>query len=333
VSDDQPDDEPGDSPGGESAAAPDDVSDPGPDTDPERTQLHDGLLDGHEAGREAPPPPPPFEEPPERPLFASTDRRRTLPSGWPPGGEAGGPASASGPLTHTGTGSGTLAPGSDGYWPFGDSVPPEEPQFTGKEGRSWLRLAAVVGICLAIVVAMAFAFRLGRDNGRPSAQPPAGSSSAQSAVSSRLQVVAATAFDPEGDHEENDDEAANAVDDSAATTWETSTYYDNPRLGGLKSGVGLLLDLGAEREVGSLRVQFVGSPTGVQVYAAAPGVPDPPTDLHGMQRVAGNPSARPHTVLRIDPSTRTRYLVVWLTRLPAVPGGYRGSISGISVWS
>lgn len=314
---------------GRPAEVPAEDTDASPDTDPERTQLHDGLLDDEKDERGAPPPPPPFEEPPDRPLFASAERRRNLPPGWPPSGEAGGPASASGPLT--GTGSGTIMPGQDGYWPFRDAA--EEQRATGKEGRSWLRLAVVVAVCLAVVVAMAVAFRLGRDNGRPAAQPSAGSSSAQTAVSSRLQVVAATAFDPQGDGEENDDEAANAVDNKAGTSWQTSTYYDNPRLGGLKSGVGLLLDLGAERDVGSLRVQFVGSPTGVDVYAAAPGVPDPPTSLDGMRRVAHNPSAGQRSVLRVDSGTRTRYLVVWLTRLPAVPGGYRGGISGISVWS
>lgn len=304
-------------------------ADTGTHTDPERTQLHDGLLDDQQ-GREAPPPPP-FEDPPERPLFASTERRRNLPPEWPPGGSGSGPASTSGPLSSSG--SGTLAPGPDGYWPFGDPAEPVATPYTGKEGRSWLRLAAFVGICLALVVAMAFAFRLGRDNGRPSARPGGGSSPAQAAVSSRVQVVSATAFDPEGDHEENDDEAANAVDDKPGTTWRTSTYYDDPALGGLKSGVGLLLDLGADRPVGSLRIHFVGAPTAVQVYAADPGVSDPPATLDGLRRVADNPSAGQSTVLRVADKTRTRYLVVWLTRLPAVSGGYRGEISSVSVWS
>lgn len=299
------------------------------DADDESTQLHEGLLDDEPAEREPPPPPPPFEETPERPLFASTERRRNLPPGWPPAG-TGNMASTSGPLT--GTGSGPLSPGPDGYWPFHDPRA-DDSGVTGKEGRNWLRLAAVLGICLAVVVAMLVAFRFGRDNGRPAAQPSGGDSSAGTAVSTRLEVVSATAFDPDGDHEENDDEAANAVDAKSATTWRTSTYYDNPRLGGLKPGVGLLLDLGAAREVGSLRVHFVGSPTGVEVYAASAGINDPPSTLNGLQRVAANPSAGRNTVLRLDSGTHTRYLVVWLTRLPAVPGGYRGEISGLSVWS
>lgn len=324
----------------ETAAAAPDRDGPGQDRedvedaeDAERTQLHDDLLAG---SRDAPAPPPQLEEPPARPLFATSERRRNLPPGWPPGGgNDSNPASASGPLTSSG--SGTMLAGAGGYWPFTD---PEDPaaqrftgQFTGKEGRSWLRLAAVVGVCLALLVAMAFAFRLGRDGGRPSAQPSVGGSPAETAVSSRVQVVSATAFDPEGDHEENDAEAANAIDDSGTTAWRTSTYYGNPDLGGLKSGVGLLLDLGADRRVGSLRVHFVGSPTSVQVYAARPGVSSPPSTLSGLHRVGANASAGPSAVLRLAPGTQTRYLVVWLTRLPPVPGGYRGEISDLSVWS
>jgi hypothetical protein len=310
------------------------------DTDPERTALHTAF--GDDGGGRPSPPPPPFEDLPERPLFASTERRRNLPAGWPPAASpdrTDGPASLTGSLT--GTGSGAIPPANGGYWPFADEAEALQAtgeQRTGTEGRNWLRLAAVLAMCLAIAVAMAFAFRLGRDNGSTAAPNPGKSTGGPSAVSQQLQVVSATAFDPEGDGEENDDLAANVLDGKPATTWETSTYFDNPRLGGLKSGVGLLLDLGADREVGSVRADIVGSPTAVQVYATPHGVNDPPSSLAGLDKVggndtAGNETAGNDTVLRLDKGTRTRFLVVWLTRLPKAPGGYRGEIADLSVWS
>lgn len=314
----------------------------GRDADPDGTQLHDALSEDTDA---APPPPPPFEDPPERPLFASTERRRNLPPGWSPGGAAGGVSTGAGGGPGTGEGtavvpdpaaSGQLTgtgAGTGGFWPFtvDDEPPPAEP--TGREGRTWIRLAAVVAICLALVAAVAFAFRLGRDSGKPVAQPTGAAHAGRSPVSKQLQVVSATAFDPEGDQSENDAEAGYAIDGKPSTTWQTSTYYNNPRLGGLKSGVGLLLDLGATESVGSVRAHFVGSPTSVAIEAAQPWVHDPPTSVTDLQRVASNDSAGADTVLRVRPGTRTRYLVVWLTKLPPVPGGYRGEISDLSVWS
>lgn len=305
-------------------------------TDPDRTQLHDAFLDDRE---EPPPPPPPFEDLPERPLFASTERRRNLPPGWPPGGAqapAGGPVGAGtdGHAPGPTPGLAERSPGT-GFWPFTgeDELQSSGEIRTGKEGRNWIRLAAVVAVCLAVGVAMAFAFRLGRDGGQPSPHAGNTSSPTPSNVSRQLQVVSATAFDPEGDHTENDNQAGYAVDGKPDTAWHTSTYYGNPHLGGLKSGVGLLLDLGADETVGSVRIHFGSSPTAVDIYAASSGVRTPPTTLAGMQRVGGNPAAGPDTVIRVDQGTRSRYLVVWLTKLPAAPGGYRGVISDISVWS
>jgi hypothetical protein len=296
------------------------------DDDPARTALHDALAPDE---RQPAPPPPPLEEPPERPLFATTERRRNLPPGWPPAADRSDGVAAR-PVTSTGSGS------LPAYWPFAEQRDPVDAPPVGsggKEGRNWLRLAAVVGICAALLVAMTFAFRLGRDNGHGSSHSAGAGSPSPSATSARLPVVSAAAFDPEGDGMENDAEAPNAIDGRPGTSWQTSTYYGNPRLGGLKSGVGLLLDLGADRTVGSLRVDFVGGPTAVTVYAASPGVHDPPATLTGLHKVSGNRSADGQTVLRLSGGTRTRYLVVWLTRLPPVSGGYRGAISDITVWS
>ena len=38
-------------------------------------------------------------------------------------------------------------------------------------------------------------------------------------------------------------------------------------------------------------------------------------------------------ILRLEPKQRTRFLIVWLTKLPAAPGGYRGEISEVTVRS
>jgi hypothetical protein len=111
------------------------------------------------------------------------------------------------------------------------------------------------------------------------------------------------------------------------------TYRGNPHLGGLKSGVGLLIDLGAERSVTTAEVKLAGTPTSVSLYAAPAGVNDPPTDITELDRVDAREAQQPDVTFRPDKTVRTRYLVVWLTSLPPADGGYRGEITEITVRS
>ena len=67
-----------------------------------------------------------------------------------------------------------------------------------------------------------------------------------------------TAFDPGGDGGEGNDEVGLAVDGDPATAWTTETYKTRA-LGGLKPGVGLIVDLGAARDVEEI---VVDSPSG-----------------------------------------------------------------------
>ncbi len=61
-----------------------------------------------------------------------------------------------------------------------------------------------------------------------------------------LKLAGVKDFDPFGDPpEENPDQAGNAIDGKQATAWTTLTYRGRPTLGGLKPGVGLVVDLGS----------------------------------------------------------------------------------------
>jgi hypothetical protein len=281
-----------------------------------------------------PPPPPPLEDVPHRPLFADHDRR--VPPGAPPP-----PAPQPAAGNHTPASAGPTASGDTGtgtgsrYWPFDD--PEDTGGFSGKEGRSWLQLAGIVALAVAVLVAMFIAFDLGRGNGDgdddPSASPTTPPAS-PTVTGDPVRIVAAQDFDPEGDTaEENPDQVPFAIDGKPGTGWRTLTYRGNPALGGLKSGVGLVLDLGTEQEVGSVEVRLVGAPTGVELYATAPGVDDPPAELADAQRLTGLTADGTTAVLRVEPEERTRFLIVWLTRLPEVTGGYRGEIAEVTVRS
>ena len=69
------------------------------------------------------------------------------------------------------------------------------------------------------------------------------------------------------------------------------------------------------------------------MYAAPEGVTTTPDSLDQLDKVATRADAPERATVKLDPAPKTRYLLVWLTKLPAVPGGFRGEITGISVRS
>ena len=109
-----------------------------------------------------------------------------------------------------------------------------------------------------------------------------------------------------------------AIDGDPSTSWTTVTYRGNPALGGLKPGVGLMLDLGKEQKVSSLTVHFKGTPTSYDVYAAPAGVTEAPDSVDQLDKVGGQQSAPEKSTATLDSKPSTRYLLVWLTRLPKV---------------
>ena len=185
---------------------------------------------------------------------------------------------------------------------------------------------------MLLLVAVVVAFNLGQ--GRSALEfddePPAGETTpSASAAAAQAQVVAGTTasdLDPQGEPpEENPDLAANVVDGDPATTWRTSTYSQQFGPGGLKTGVGVVIDLGEVREVRSVEVTLVGQPTDVRLYVTD----EVPTGVAGLQPVASE--TVDGTSLTADVEASGRYVVVWLAGLPAVDGGFRGQIGEVVV--
>ncbi|MGH3443788.1 MAG: protein kinase family protein [Nocardioidaceae bacterium] len=268
-----------------------------------------------------PPPPPELPEPEPKPLFA-------------PGPSA---AAASQPRS-TGPGNGVLP---DTWGPDATGVEPEEDEEWGTAswrddppGRSWMRLAVVVAGCVVLIIGIVAAFNLGRGSGPD--QPPVVASTGQGSPSpsaTPIHINSVTDFDPQGHPpREHPDQARLAIDGDPSTAWTTVTYFGNPKLGGLKTGVGLLVDLGSAKQVGEVSLTLGGSPTAVTILAA-PHATTPPSSTDTMQTVAHDDNAGTQVSLHLDQPVRTRYLAVWLTSLPRSSGGYQGRIAEIDVTS
>ena len=285
-------------------------------------------------------PPPPFEEPPARPLFAPDPpegapvRRSRVPaqstgsaSYWPWDTDAG---HHTGHTGHTGypTGSHGMV---DTGWPTGTGpvVEDEVP------GRNTFRLAAVLLAAMVVLVAVVVAFNLGR--GRtplgtvPDDQTSSSPSDRTSAATARpLDVAGVDDLDPQGeDGEENPDSLPLVVDGDPATTWRTATYLQDFGPAGLKTGVGLVLDLGDSQEVRAVDLQLVGAPTEVSLYVTeqAPAGDPVAGGLEPVAQVAGGPEE----TVELDEPTQGRYVTVWFTGLPQVPDGWRAEVAEITV--
>jgi hypothetical protein len=266
------------------------------------------------------PPPPPFEEPPERPLFAEDERkpRYARPD--------------DGPVVARG----------DEYWPFdqvrstGSGPVADELTDTRDQvpGRNWLRLAMLVAVALVLLVAVAIAVNLGRgktplgaepDDDGPSSTPTPTVTTTEPSPTP-LTDLQANDLDPQGDGEENPDEVAGAVDGDPSTSWGTLTYKQQLGPGGLKRGVGLVVDLGQSRAVRRVDVTLVGQPTALSLYLSDD-VPDNPEQLTPVGEVEADGAT---ATVDVDDATG-RYLTVWFTSLPTVPGGFKGGIVDLVV--
>ncbi|GAB7192178.1 hypothetical protein NUM3379_28870 [Kineococcus sp. NUM-3379] len=137
--------------------------------------------------------------------------------------------------------------------------------------------------------------------------------------------VTVTPVDPLGDGEENDADAAAAADGDAGTAWRTQRY-SSPAFGGLKDGVGLVLDLGAEADVSAVEVLAGGSGGRVELRV----LPGPDVEGGTGVVVAG---AGGSGELRLAPPqpVRASALLLWFTELPRLDGGHRGEVAEVRV--
>ena len=201
---------------------------------------------------------------------------------------------------------------------------------TGEQvpGRSWIRLAMIVGLCLLVGVAAVAAYQLGL-------KPPASDDTDEPTTSVSPTVVEPTPFaglvaddfDPQGaaPREENPDQVPNVLDGDPATSWTTSTYQQNFGPAGLKTGVGLVIDLGSTQAVRRVVVTTEGQ-TSLAAYVTS----EAPTGVADLTPV-GTTSGTGELTIDLDEAVSGKFVTVWLTLLPAVDGGFRGTISEVQV--
>ncbi|MDQ1748833.1 MAG: putative peptidoglycan lipid flippase [Frankiaceae bacterium] len=134
-------------------------------------------------------------------------------------------------------------------------------------------------------------------------------------------------FDPEGDGEENPSAVGLAVDNDPSTSWTTVTYRGSSHLGGLKPGVGLLLDLRRPTTVRVAELALTAPGSTVELRAGDQ-APRTEADLAVVSATVG---AGSQVRWQLPRPTTARYWLVWFTDLPKASGGYRIGVTEVAL--
>ncbi|TQJ48857.1 hypothetical protein [Phycicoccus sp. SLBN-51] len=139
-----------------------------------------------------------------------------------------------------------------------------------------------------------------------------------------LAILKAAGFDPEGDGRERNSEAARVYDGDKSTFW-SSEGYASANLGGLKKGVGIIVDLGQAAKVKQAELELPDA-ADVTVYVNGDNTLDGATEL-------GSSNGKKGTVtITGDKPATGKFVIVWFTKVSQVSDGrYRATLAEITV--
>ena len=140
------------------------------------------------------------------------------------------------------------------------------------------------------------------------------------------------------------DEAKLVVDGDKDTAWEMSYFLNNPKFGGLKKGMGVLVNLGEPRSISEVHVMTSLSGVGMDLRT---GANDPGDNSGGDEKIvqqykslsdqdaAGSKSSGTTHVMSVaDPDQKHQYILVFLTELPRNEDtpGYQVDVNEIELY-
>jgi len=143
-----------------------------------------------------------------------------------------------------------------------------------------------------------------------------------------LEPKSAEGFDPLGDNDEHNDVADQAIDGKPGTAWVTQGY-NSADLGGLKSGVGLIVDLGEPAQVHEIDLNLGSGSHDLEILVGDS--TDPAALGAGDSPAATESGVQGETDIELSEPAKGRYVVVWFTSLPRDDARYRGIINEIEL--
>jgi hypothetical protein len=159
-------------------------------------------------------------------------------------------------------------------------------------------LYLLLGLLGAAAIA-AGALTLGGSKGKPNG-------GGAGATGAPVALAAVSGYDPQGTGGEHDADASKATDGDPSTFWYTE-HYNSSDFGGLKDGVGLVVDAGRAAKVA--RITVTSATPGFSARIESGSSPSGPfTPVSGTQTVNSS------TTFAVS-GAAARYYVVWITNL------------------
>lgn len=219
-------------------------------------------------------------------------------------------------------------------------VPPSTQRSQSPQRLLMVTGILVVVVIVALIVGLVTVFARKNDTaGNPaSSSRTTGSSKGGAPQNGPYAIASAKDFDPaadKGNGEENPGQVALAYDGKTDTAWTTLIYKGNAKMGGLKPGVGLILDLGQAVDVGTVSLTLAGEPTAVELRVPATQadtISDPPMTSQTQWKIVASDAAAGQAVdLSLSAPVKTRFVMIYVTSLPAVTGGFRAGVAEVVV--
>ncbi|WP_049658884.1 protein kinase family protein [Kitasatospora sp. MY 5-36] len=149
-----------------------------------------------------------------------------------------------------------------------------------------------------------------------------------------IAIKEAQSYNPLGDGPEGTESIGKAIDNDANTSWTTGWYVDQlgPKPPALKSGTGLLIDLGSPQPVSSVSVLFSGGEQSAELRVPTAAAAGNPLQAKPDAFTVVGKKTGTNVEYTLDSPTTTRYLLIWLTGLAKdADGKYRGHVAEVKV--
>jgi serine/threonine protein kinase len=210
----------------------------------------------------------------------------------------------------------------------GGQYEPAAYQGPERRGTSRALMTVVVVIVLIVIAAVVWVVGFRKSPGLTASKGNTGTSTHSktgghpvTAKAAVLKPAGVTTFNPLSKSTPGNTEdptlAINAIENNG-TPWGTSDYFGSPVFGGLKTGVGLLVDMGKDVKLSQVEVKFGPGVTKAEIYLgnSGPSLASSPTALSSFQLVSGLASASGEHTFQASSNATGRYVLIWLTSLP-----------------
>jgi putative peptidoglycan lipid II flippase len=232
--------------------------------------------------------------------------------------------------------------------PVNEDEPPASPRLgagaprdaeTQDRRRRALMIGAGVGAVVIVVALVMLASVLNRvfgnlngdfDKNNLGLNAPSSTSSETDAADpgSTVKPLRASVFSPGGDAD-SPSQAQKAIDGDRNTVWPTDTYQDAVPFPNFKSGVGLILRLPKPTVIGTVTIDVSSTGTKAEIRSAQTPTPAKLDDTTQLTR----PTLlhRGHNSIKVDASSPTSNLLVWISTLGTTGGESRADVAEITV--